>query len=943
MKKQIIAGLLTLAGSFVAVPVEAQSDLVVTKTAPSVVTAGENLTYTITVTNNGSSRANDMVLSDPLPANTTFVSAVHKAGSTGFHFVRNFPPVGQSGTVSFRNALWEPSLIRLDPIFAPWNTPLFNAGGTLYFSCPGVTTNSDGVSAEGYELWKSDGTPEGTTLVKDIRPGTSTSKPNNFTYVGGTLYFTANDGTNGMELWKSDGTEAGTVLVKDINPSGDSNAGAFTNMNGTLFFVANSNGDNYGEVWKSDGTEAGTVLVKELPGYSFGSGGLTKVGNTLFFGASNPDLGRELWKSDGTPEGTALVKDLGPDTYGSSPTNLTDVNGTLFFTFNRKLWKSDGTPEGTIPLTHPSIYFSSAPDNFTSVGNTLFFSAGNSAYGTELWKSDGTPEGTGLVKDISPGSSSSNPITFIALNGTLFFRTDVDDDGGDLWRSDGTEEGTILVKDLVLGYYSGRGIGKVGNTLFFGSFDPTHGLELWKSDGTPEGTVFVKDINPGTSNTGSYQNSSYPTNFTDVNGTLYFRADSGRNGYILWKSDGTTEGTVPVRAKGPNSWATFEITVKVNNAATGTISNTASVTTSSTESDTSNNSATAITNVITLPRLNISNAPTLNEGNDGTLDATFTVTLSEVSSQTVTVNAITYNGTAKAPGDYTSSGTTMTFAPGETVKTFSVSVKGDRLDEPNEVFYLILSSAANAVIRNGRGIATIQDDDAPPSITIEDVAIGEGNAGVRTAVFRLHLSAPSGWPVYVNYASANGLSNPATPGKDYNAVASTQIAFTVGQTVTLARVVINGDALNELNETFLVNLSNPLNATVTDGQAIGTILNDDSPPALTISDAGISEGQSGTRQLTFTVTLSKASGQTVTVNYASADGIARSTSDYLANSGTLTFAPGSALTRTVTITISGDTQVEGDETLYVLLSGAVNASIGRGRGVGTITNDDLSG
>ncbi len=128
----------------------------------------------------------------------------------------------------------------------------------------------------------------------------------------------------------------------------------------------------------------------------------------------------------------------------------------------------------------------------------------------------------------------------------------------------------------------------------------------------------------------------------------------------------------------------------------------------------------------------------------------------------------------------------------------------------------------------------------------------------------------------------------------------------------------------------------------TDTQALGTILNDDSAPSLTINDVSIAEGNSGTKSLNFTVTLSKASGQTVKVNYATADGIARGTSDYVAKSGTLTFTAGQT-SKTISIVINGDTTFEGDETLFVLLSNSTVASIGRARGVGTIRNDDSSG
>jgi hypothetical protein len=339
------------------------------------------------------------------------------------------------------------------------------------------------------------------------------------------------------------------------------------------------------------------------------------------------------------------------------------------------------------------------------------------------------------------------------------------------------------------------------------------------------------------------------------------------------------------------------------------------------------------------PGLSI-NDVTVTEGNSGTINANFTVTLSAASNQTVTVSAITSNGSARSPGDYTATGVRLTFAPGETQKTFSVPVKGDLLDEPNETFFIVLSSSINATLARGRGIGTIVDNDAAPTIFIDDISVKEYNSGQTTAALRLRLSAPSGQVVRVNYATANGT---ATGGNDYVTVASTPIAFNTNSLYAYARVLINGDLLNETNETFLVNLSSPFNATIADAQGIGTILNDDSAPALSINDVSIAEGNAGTKQLTFTVTLSKDSGQSITVNYATADGVARSASDYVAKTGTLTFAPGSALTRTISVTINGDTVVEPNEAFYVFLSGQVNATVSKARGVGTITNDDSSG
>src|SRR5262249_16139833 len=210
-------------------------------------------------------------------------------------------------------------------------------GGTLFF------TANDGVNGE--ELWKSDGTTAGTVLVKDINSGSAFgygygSRPYELTAVGGTLFFSADDGVHGRELWKSDGTEAGTVLVKDINPHphpfGPRPSGLAA-VGGTLFFSADD-GVHRPELWKSDGTEAGTVLVKDInpnSAYGFPVGSyphyLTDVGGTLFFAANDGTNSLELWKSDGTEAGTVLVKDINPGggNNGSLPNHLTAVNGTL--------------------------------------------------------------------------------------------------------------------------------------------------------------------------------------------------------------------------------------------------------------------------------------------------------------------------------------------------------------------------------------------------------------------------------------------------------------------------------------------------------------------------------------------------------------------------------------------------------------------------------------
>ncbi len=149
------------------------------------------------------------------------------------------------------------------------------------------------------------------------------------------------------------------------------------------------------------------------------------------------------------------------------------------------------------------------------------------------------------------------------------------------------------------------------------------------------------------------------------------------------------------------------------------------------------------------------------------------------------------------------------------------------LDEAVETFKLQLTAPTNATIAAGTGTCTINDNDAPPSITINNVAVAEPDTGTRAFVFTVKLSAASGQTVSVKYATANGTTNPATAGTDYTAVALTTLTFLPGQTSKTVTVQARGDLLKELNETFFVNLSAPVNASIADAQGLGTILNDD--------------------------------------------------------------------------------------------------------------------
>jgi ribosomal protein L35AE/L33A len=334
------------------------------------------------------------------------------------------------------------------------------------------------------------------------------------------------------------------------------------------------------------------------------------------------------------------------------------------------------------------------------------------------------------------------------------------------------------------------------------------------------------------------------------------------------------------------------------------------------------------------PALSINNI-TVVEGNSGFVNATFAVTLSAASGQQVSVGWSTAPDTATTDVDYTSNGGNLVFAPGTTSRPITVQVRGDFADELDENFVVNLADPVHAGIADGEGIGTIIDDDGTPTMFIDDVAIAEGNSGTVDAAFTVRLNAPSGLPVTVDFATANGAA--AEPG-DY-AARTGELTFEPGERTKPVTVVVNGDLLNEPNETFFVDLSGETNATIVDPRGLGTINNDDAVPTLSVNDVVAPEGNSGTSNVTMTVALSAPSGQQVTVAYATANGSATAPGDYDAAVGTLSFAGGET-TRTISVPVHGDAAFELDETFLVNLSGAVNGSLVDAQGVGTIANDD---
>jgi subtilisin family serine protease len=345
------------------------------------------------------------------------------------------------------------------------------------------------------------------------------------------------------------------------------------------------------------------------------------------------------------------------------------------------------------------------------------------------------------------------------------------------------------------------------------------------------------------------------------------------------------------------------------------------------------------------PSLSIANVSKA-EGNSGTSNMVFTVTLSQAAASAVTVNYATSNLTATAGTDYVAGSGTVTIAAGSTTGTFNVVVNGDTTVETDETLRVTLSGASsNATIGTATATGTITNDDvAPPvlpSLSIANVSKAEGNSGTSNLVFTVTLSQAAASAVTVNYATSDVT---ATAGTDYVANSGT-LTIAAGSTTGTFNVVVNGDTTVETDETLRVTLSGASsNATIGTATATGTITNDDVAPLPSLSIASVSkaEGNSGTSNLMFTVTLSQAAASAVTVNYATSNLTARSGTDYVAGSGTVTIAAGST-TGTFNVVVNGDTTVESDETLRVTLSAASsNATIGTATATGTITNDDVA-
>lgn len=344
--------------------------------------------------------------------------------------------------------------------------------------------------------------------------------------------------------------------------------------------------------------------------------------------------------------------------------------------------------------------------------------------------------------------------------------------------------------------------------------------------------------------------------------------------------------------------------------------------------------------------LSINNAILL-EGAAGSSTMTFTVSLTNPSKTPVTVQYVTANGTATAGSDYTADVGTLTFAPGVQSQTIAITIAGDAIVEGDETFTITLSAPTGASLGAAVGTGTISNDDSAV-LSLNSVSLAEGNAGNTPLNFTATLSNPvqGGISATLNTAdgnNANPLLNATVADNDYVAIVGAPLSMT-GTTLQVP-VLITGDTDVEPNQQFRLLSSNLVlpagisPASVTLGaQGVGTINNDDSS-TISVANASVIEGASGTVTLNFVVSLSAPNKDPVTVNFATSNGSAIAGVDYIASSGTVTF-PSNSITQNIPVTVNGDVIFENDETINLNLSNPTGATIAQGFAVGTITDDD---
>lgn len=382
--------------------------------------------------------------------------------------------------------------------------PLAQSGDWFYFSAYNPTT--------GYELYKSDG--ETNTFIKDIDASYASNRSNFSKSVSNSkgLFFAADDGKNGLELWKTGGKQAGTGLFVNLAPYpmpektiADEDAFEYYNYSSKFWDLYVSNDQiyimTYTGVWVTDGVNTPIELY------------------------SSPRLGQPY----------------------ASANKFEAANGLVYFNVVNELWQTDGSVEGTVNV---GVVDNTRPNDTTpirglrAISNKLYFTGYANTYGDEVFQySEGSIT---LVKDVIPGQNQYIwGLESEVVGNSYYYTKFTTTEGCQLYVTDGTADNTRLLRSFgTAGSCPSYLTNFKDSLLVFSAYDSENGYELWKSDGTVAGTQLVKDIYPGT-NSGSPINYANKIKYAVFEDNVYFLASNG-NGRLLFKSDLTPEGTVPL-------------------------------------------------------------------------------------------------------------------------------------------------------------------------------------------------------------------------------------------------------------------------------------------------------------------------------------------------------------------------------------------------------------
>jgi ELWxxDGT repeat protein len=605
-------------------------------------------------------------------------------------------------------------------------------------------------------LWVTDGAATGTHPVKEPYPVIGPS--NNcgiiqqlLTVIDGNLYFSGDNGVNGAELWKSDGTAAGTTMIAnlavDSMPSG--NPANITAAGDWVYFDAWDGSPPHStaegrsvSLWRSDGTPEGTLKLTDYPELPYGA-----LGQTLLFNKGYPVS--TIWSTKGTPESTAPAVALTKrffsnpvffyllgDKLFASPPNLNYLEPQTPITFPMfaasllsdapaidlgfsnngyeqfvnfagriiydNLVTTDGTATGTYKITTfaDQATAGSVGELTVMAGSVFFLRRAEPGFVTTIWKTDGTFEGTTLVASLP--SLRSVAYTTIAAGRNLFFIGD-----GQLWVTDGTQGGTHslparpflsnLYEPL---YYPAQWGISLGDRLMFAATDPIYGAELWTSDGTTGGTHIVADLYSGPTG-------SQPSQLESIGGLVYFSAKHDLFGNEPWVTDGTPAGTRMIADLEPGLGGSDPVSfVRAGNRIFFS---------ATTKAFGRELWAMAVDPI---PSVTVDDVR-VTEGDGSEVIARFTVTLSSPSPKNVTVGYATENGSATAGVDYAAVSGALLFTPGDTMKSIDVPTHGNTLPEKNKTFFLTLHNPTGARLAKTEAFAIIEDDEQQ----ISDVAL----------------------------------------------------------------------------------------------------------------------------------------------------------------------------------------------------------------------------